>query len=75
MNEALCAVINHCFGAAGIRRIEAEVNPDNLASCRLLAKLGFVLEGRARQRWVAKGQTYDTNLYGLLATEWVQAQA
>ena len=27
-------------------------------------------EGRARQRWVAKGQTYDTQLYGCLASEW-----
>lgn len=75
MNEALCAVIGHCFGAAGIRRIEAEVKPENTASCRLLAALGFVLEGRARQRWVTKGQAYDTDLYGLLAPEWVPLKA
>lgn len=70
MKEALSAVISNCFRAEEIRRIEAEVNPDNLASNHLLVSLGFSLEGRARKRWVAKGTTYDTNLYGLLASEW-----
>ncbi len=70
MHEALSAVIDHAFGVGGLRRIEAEVNPANLASDRLLAALGFTLEGRARQRWVAKGSTYDTHLHGLLAAEW-----
>ena len=68
--EAITAVCDQAFGPLGIRRIEAEVNPDNHASNNLLQRIGFVLEGRARQRWVAKGQTYDTQLYGCLASEW-----
>ncbi len=75
MAEALFAVITHCFAAAKLRRIEAEVNPDNIASNKLLAKLGFVLEGRARQRWVARGVAYDTHLWGLLAPDWPPAAA
>jgi [ribosomal protein S5]-alanine N-acetyltransferase len=71
MQEALSAVMGYCFSMAGIRRIEAEVNPDNTASNRLLVALGFTLEGRARQRWVAKGVAYDTHLYGILAPEWL----
>jgi len=70
MYEALSSIIRHCFCVAGLRRIEAEVNPDNSASNKLLTSLGFALEGCARKRWVAKGVAYDTNLYGLLATEW-----
>lgn len=70
MKEALSALIMHCFDVVKLRRIEAEVNPDNIASDRLLAALGFVLEGRARQRWVAKGVAYDTHLWGLLAPDW-----
>lgn len=65
--EAACA---HAFDALGIRRIEAEVNPANEASCSLLLALGFVHEGRLRQRWAAKGVAYDTNIYGCLADEW-----
>lgn len=68
--EALGAVCGHLFQHAGIRRLEAEVNPDNTASCALLQGLGFTLEGRLRKRWTGKGRTYDTCIYGCLAHEW-----
>jgi RimJ/RimL family protein N-acetyltransferase len=70
MREALRAFCAHAFGRLGLRRLEAEVNPDNLASNEVLRRAGFSLEGTLRQRWVAKGAAYDTNIYGLLATEW-----
>lgn len=70
MMEAVTAACTHAFAAMGIRRIEAEVNPANVASCRLLTRAGFTHEGTARQRWTTKGATYDTNLYGLLAQDW-----
>lgn len=70
MAEAIRAACTAAFTTAGIRRIEAEVNPDNLASCRVLGRMGFVLEGRLRQRWTSKGRTYDTHLYACLAEEW-----
>lgn len=70
MREAVAAACTHAFATLGLRRIEAEVNPDNVASCRLLEGLGFRLEGRLRQRWTAKGTTYDTCLYGVLGQEW-----
>lgn len=73
--EALRAVCRHAFEEAGVRRIEAEARPDNLASNELLLSLGFVHEGRLRQRWVAKGETYDTNLYGLLVGDWRKRDA
>jgi [ribosomal protein S5]-alanine N-acetyltransferase len=53
-----------------IRRVEAEVNPDNIASNALLTSLGFVREGYLRERWVGKGATYGVNIYGLLASDW-----
>jgi RimJ/RimL family protein N-acetyltransferase len=71
--EALAAVCGHLFRQGGIRRIEAEVNPDNAASCALLHSLGFTLEGRLRQRWTGKGRTYDSCIYGCLAHEWPTA--
>ncbi len=67
--EALRAMCQHLFSAAGIRRIEAEVHPDNTASNELLLALGFVHEGRLRKRWMAKGMVYDTHIYGCLAEE------
>jgi [ribosomal protein S5]-alanine N-acetyltransferase len=58
-----------------LRRIEAEVNPLNIASGRLLLRLGFSKEGLLRQRWVVKGEVEDTELYGLLRHEWPSSGA
>jgi len=69
MAEALQAAIDTAFTTAGLRRLEAEVNPDNTASSTVLQRLGFAREGRLRQRWTAKGHTYDTHLYGLLVDD------
>ena len=70
MGEAVRAACAHAFDALRQRRIEAEVDPANGASCRLLQRVGFVLEGTLRQRWAAKGRVYDTQLHGLLADDW-----
>lgn len=71
--EALRALLAHAFEVLHLRRIEAEVNPDNLASNALLRALGFVHEGLLRERWVAKGRAYSVNVYGLLAGDWAQS--
>jgi len=71
MREALAVLVDHAFSALGLRRLEAEVNPENSASCRVLDTLGFVHEGTLRQRWVGNRGPYDTRLYGLLAHEWI----
>ena len=73
MHEALSALFGFAFGACGLRRLEAEVHPDNLPSNRLLGGLGFAHEGLLRQRWVAKGVAHDTHIHGLLRHEWPPA--
>jgi ribosomal-protein-alanine N-acetyltransferase len=70
MREALVAVINCAFGVYGLRRLEAEVDPLNHASSRLLERLGFAREGQLRKRWIDKGVAHDTIIYGLLSDEW-----
>ena len=69
--EALQAVCRHAFVEMGIRRIEAEARPDNVASNELLLALGFTHEGRLRKRWVDKGEAHDTNIYGCLVEDWL----
>jgi len=72
MTEALTALIDRAFDGMGLRRIEAEVNPANAPSARLLRRLGFVREGLLRQRWVSRsGAPYDVEAYGLLHGDWV----
>jgi [ribosomal protein S5]-alanine N-acetyltransferase len=70
MLEALHALVGHAFEVLGIRRLEAEVNPANSASVRVLERLGFTKEGLLRQRWVAKERPYDVAAYGLLRDEY-----
>jgi ribosomal-protein-alanine N-acetyltransferase len=51
MPTALAMVIDHCFGDAGLHRVEANIRPENAASRRVVQKLGFRLEG-TRERYI-----------------------
>ncbi len=65
-NEALRLMIAHAFSTLGLRRLEADTDPQNAPSRRLLEKLGFVLEGTMRKRWFVHGAWQDTSWYALL---------
>ena len=67
--EALHAMLEFAFGPLGLRRVEADVDPRNLASCRLLERLGFRREGLLRARWEVAGEVCDSAFFGLLAEE------
>ncbi len=70
MGEAVRALIGFAFGELGLNRLEADIDPRNLASARSLESLGFTREGLLRERWIVDGEVSDTALYGLLAREW-----
>jgi RimJ/RimL family protein N-acetyltransferase len=69
--EAVRAVLCHGFGEMKLNRIEADIDPNNAASAKLLMKLGFQLEGTLRERWIVDGVVSDTGLYGLLARDFI----
>ncbi|KFN51729.1 hypothetical protein N790_04025 [Arenimonas malthae CC-JY-1] len=69
--EALRTVLGHAFGPLGLERIEADVDPRNEPSWRLLEKLGFRREGLLRNRWRVDGEVCDSFLYGLLREDYV----
>lgn len=70
MAEALRGLIGYGFGALALNRIEADVDPRNTCSLRLLERLGFEREGLLRQRWVVAGEVSDSALFGLLRAQW-----
>jgi ribosomal-protein-alanine N-acetyltransferase len=70
--EMLRTALSYGFDILRLRRIEADVDPRNTPSCRLLERLGFRLEGLLRARWRVAGEICDTALYGLLAPEFVR---
>jgi RimJ/RimL family protein N-acetyltransferase len=69
--EAVAAALRFGFDAMDLRRVEADVDPDNGASLRLLERLGFRREGLLRQRWFTFGAWHDTVWLGLLQEEFV----
>jgi ribosomal-protein-alanine N-acetyltransferase len=70
MQEALRAAIGYAVNEMDFRRLEADVDPRNLPSIRLLERLGFQKEGYLRERWLVAGETQDSLLYGLLGRDW-----
>lgn len=48
ITAAVALVVDHCLGPVGLHRLEATVRPENTASLRVLAKLGFREEGLFR---------------------------
>jgi RimJ/RimL family protein N-acetyltransferase len=74
MREALDTLLGHAFGAMDLNRIEADTDPRNQASMRMLERLGFAREGLLPERWIVDGEVSDSVLYGLLRRHW-QARA
>jgi RimJ/RimL family protein N-acetyltransferase len=68
--EALRAAIQYGFDALDLNRIEADIDPRNIGSARVLEKLGFRKEGYMPERWLVGGETADTAFYGLLRRYW-----
>lgn len=68
--EAMRLAVDYAFDALRLRRIEADIDPRNQGSCRLVERMGFVREGLLRQRWLVAGEITDTALYGLLQEDW-----
>ncbi|MCU0976550.1 MAG: GNAT family N-acetyltransferase [Steroidobacteraceae bacterium] len=70
MSEALGALIAYAFGPLDLLRLEADVDPRNGPSIRIVEKLGFVREGLLRERWHVGGEAQDSLILGLLRHEW-----
>lgn len=65
MPTALALVVDHCFSVVGLHRIEANVRPENLASRRVVAKLGFRDEGLRRRFLHIAGEWRDHLCYAV----------
>lgn len=63
--EALRTVVRFCFEKTELKRLWADVDIRNKASCRMLEKCGFIQEGMIRQGKMVSTWC-DYYLYGLL---------
>lgn len=68
--EAAWAALNFAFGELSLHRVFATAHPENLASRRILEKIGMTYEGTLRQHKWARTRWRDSALYAILETEW-----
>lgn len=65
--EALVAVTSYAIATHGLTRLFAVPFAWNVASCRVLEKAGYVLEGRLRRSAVKNGEIVDQLQYAFIA--------
>jgi ribosomal-protein-alanine N-acetyltransferase len=72
MHEALSALLDYAFSELNLNRVEADTDPRNERSARVLDRLKFSKEGLFRERCIVDGEISDAVMYGLLRREWNQ---
>jgi ribosomal-protein-alanine N-acetyltransferase len=70
MSEALRGAISYVFTELGLHRIEANYMPRNVRSAKVLEKLGFVIEGHAKDYLLIDGKWEDHVRTSLTNPEW-----
>ena len=68
--EAARALLRWAFDTLDLNRVQAETDTRNVASARVLAKLGVVREGTLREDCIVHGEVSDSWVYGLIKREW-----
>ena len=68
--EAASEMVRLGFEEFGLHRISAQCIADNVASVRVLEKVGLLEEGRRREAEWMKGRWWDTLVFGILEKEW-----
>jgi ribosomal-protein-alanine N-acetyltransferase len=73
--RAVALVAEFAFERAGLHRIQAGVMTRNVASARVLEKVGFRHEGRALRYLFINGAWEDHDIYALTTEDWDQRGA
>lgn len=69
MSEALRAILQYGFCSRGLEFVIAEIMLENVASRRLLEKLGFQSQGVLKKHGFWKGEHHDLEQFRLTRTE------
>ena len=68
--EALKLMIRFAFTKAKLHRVEADIQPGNLASIALVKRAGFSCEGLSRRYVKISGKWRDHERWALLVEDW-----
>jgi len=75
MREGLAQVIDHAFRDLGLHRLEANIQPGNDASRRLVRALGFRQEGYSPRYLKINRRWKDHERWAILSEEWKRPRA
>jgi [ribosomal protein S5]-alanine N-acetyltransferase len=64
--EAIKAVVLHGFNNIKFHSVEANINPDNIASQKVLEKTGFIREAFFKENYYFEGRFLDSAIYSLV---------
>jgi ribosomal-protein-alanine N-acetyltransferase len=64
--EAIQEVIAYGYNQMNLHSIEANINPSNIASRKLLEKAGFEKEAYFKENYYFNGQFIDSEIYSLI---------
>lgn len=73
--EATRLMLDHAFSTMGLHRVSLAVFSFNERAIRSYEKVGFVVEGRAREAIFRDGRFWDEISMSMLASEWRALQA
>jgi [ribosomal protein S5]-alanine N-acetyltransferase len=68
--EACRVLLDHVFREYGPERLQARVIAGNVASSRVLDKVGFRFEGTLRSALLRREKFEDLHIYSLLRADW-----
>lgn len=68
--EAVRTVVAFGFGTMQLNRIQATCEVANVASARVMEKVGMRCEGTLREYTFSKGMYRDLRMYSILRSEW-----
>lgn len=68
--EAAQALVRDLVQRVGVGRVRAELDPENIASQRVLENLGLTYEATTKQSFLWRGQWADSMTYGATAHEY-----
>ena len=68
--EAAQLMVDYLFLSKDTMRIQAQTDPRNVASQKVLEKAGFKKEGTLRKNFFERGEWRDAYIYSILREEW-----
>ena len=70
MTEALQLMLRYAFEGLRLHRLEANIQPGNVASLALIKRAGFTCEGYSRRYLKIGGRWRDHERWAILAEDW-----